>query len=383
MHASVVGGTGTGKTTTLETFGDGALRNGYTLLITDCKGGSLKAVARRLAERYGVPCYVVDPDDPLTLGYNICSGDAAAVANKLIGAFSFGPNAEIYKNIAMEVLPVVVRGLQATGSPVTLLTLYEALAPGCMENLASRIRQDDELHRRLIELGRSNGDRTSASGIGGLRHRLGALLEGKFGGLFRMTPALDLDAAFGHRGVIYVALSALASSEDVELMGRVLAQDYKQACYRRIRALEDGHHLRPVLSIWDEFAALREPEQLIDLLLQARQAAVPTIISSQFLPHSDELRKALLGSGLLVAHRVEGEDAEALANQFGTRRGGELTSQVPYRGGLPEMGTLRPGERYNVHPNELRTFKTGQIAIKSVTQGKYAIVRVYNDASSR
>jgi hypothetical protein len=376
-HVFLPGVTGTGKTTTLTRFAEGALANRCGVVIIDCKGGALRDVARRLAAAHGVRFQLVDPDAPASLGYNPCSGDAASVANKLIGAFSYGPTAEIYKHIAMETLPVIVRGLQASRAPVTLETLHTALGPGGIENLAHTVG-DPALRARLLALV-SRADRTTLGGQSGLRHRLGALLEGKFGPLFRTLTILDWESAFATPSVTYVALSALASSEDVELMGRVLAQDLKQVCARRIEALGQGADIPPVLAVWDEFAALNEAEQLVDLLLQARQALMPTIVSTQYLPESVPLRKAVLGAGLLVAHRVEGEDAEAIANQFGTRRGGELTSQVDFGTGFSDKGSLRRVEKYNVHPNELREFKKGQVALKSVAQGRYSIVRIFRD----
>jgi hypothetical protein len=380
-HVCLPGATGTGKTTTLARLGDGVLANGYGAIFVDCKGGGLGDVARRLAERYHLPFYLVDPDAPDSLGYNPCSGDPASVANKLIGAFSYGPSAEIYKNIAMETLPVLVRGLQAVGMRVTMESLYEVLAPGGIAALSKAVLAADHvLAARLLRLSNLAGDRVGLSGQAGLRHRLGALLEGKFGPVFRATNTLEWEHALATPSVTYIALSALASSEDVELMGRVLAQDQKQICARRIRAIAEGHAVVPVLAVWDEFAALKEADQLVDLLLQARQALMPTVVSTQFLPETVPLRKAVLGSGLLIAHRVEGEDAEAVANQFGTRRGGELTSQVDFASGISEKGSLRRVERYLVHPNELRNFTKGQAALRSVAQGRHSIVQVYRDS---
>jgi len=66
-----------------------------------------------------------------------------------------------------------------------------------------------------------------------------------------------------------------------------------------------------------EFAALREAEQLVDLSLQARQASCPWR-SPPGTPRERPLRKACLASGLLIAHRVEGEDVEAIAKELGT-----------------------------------------------------------------
>lgn len=379
-HVFLPGASGSGKTTTVARLADGALANGYGVVIVDAKAGGLGKTARALAARYGVPLHLVDPDDADSLGYNPCTGDPASVANKLMGAFTYSASAEIYKNIGMEAVPVIVRGLQAADEPVTLEALYAALGTRGMEKIAQKLAEDDRTRERLLELAeQKDHDRTTASGMSGLQRRFGALLEGKFGELFRTQPTLDWDRALAKPSVTYIALSALASSEDVNLMGRVIAQDMKQVCARRLRQLADGGELTPILAVFDEFAALDEADQFSDLLLQARQALMPTVISTQFLPETISLRKACLGAGLLIVHRVEAEDAEAIAAQFGTRRVTELTNQIDFETGFSEKGSARRVDKYNVNPNELRNFRTGEAAFKSVSQRRYTIARIYYD----
>jgi hypothetical protein len=174
-------------------------------------------------------------------------------------------------------------------------------------------------------------------------------------------------------------LSTLAANKDVELMGRVLAQDLKQAAHRRLHQLATGEQIFPVLTIFDEFAALNEADQLADLLLQARQALMPTVISTQYLPVTVSLRKSCLGAGLLIVHRIEAEDAETIAAQFGTRRATDVTHQVDYATGFSEKGSIHRVERFNVHPNELRNLQTGQVALKSVSKRRYTIAQVHHD----
>jgi Type IV secretion-system coupling protein DNA-binding domain len=378
-HVFLPGASGSGKTNTLARLADGALANGYGVVIIDAKAGELGlgSIARRLATQYAVPLNFVDPDDTASLGYNPCTGDAASIANKLVGSFNFGPDAEIYANIAMETLPLVVRGLQAAGEPVMLETLYDAVGTRGMTKLAHKLPESDRTRQRLLDL--DSGDRLGSSGRAGFQHRLGSLMEGKFGDLFRLQPALDWHAAFAQPSVTYVALSTLAANKDVELMGRVLAQDLKQAAHRRLHQLATGEQIFPVLTIFDEFAALNEADQLADLLLQARQALMPTVISTQYLPVTVSLRKACLGAGLLIVHRIEAEDAETIAAQFGTRRATDVTHQVDYATGFSEKGSIHRVERFNVHPNELRNLQTGQVALKSVSKRRYTIAQVHHD----
>ncbi len=380
-HVFLPGVTGWGKTTTIARLVDGALVNGYGVVIVDCKAGGLGNAMRDLALCHRVPFFLVDPDDPHSLGYNACVGDASAVANKLVGTFSFGPNAEIYKNIAMESVAVAVRGLRAAGEPVTLPALYKTFAPDGMSTLATRIPATDPVRARLLDLQPSKADRIGVAGLAGLQHRLGALLEGKFGWLFGASRALDWREVTAQPSVAYIALSALASSEDVDLMGRVIVQDLKQLCALRLREIATGHVLAPILVVLDEFAALDEPEQLLNLLRQAREALVSIVISTQVTPDMPALRKACFGAGLLIVHRVEAEDSELIAAQFGTRRATEVTHQVDYETGFSEKGSIRRVPKYNVSPDEFRSFTIGQAALKSVSTGRYAIIRVYREGT--
>ena len=148
----------------------------------------------------------------------------------------------------------------------------------------------------------------------------------------------------------YAALSALAAPEDVELMGRVLAQDLKQICAKRLDLISRGHRLEPVIVVIDEFASLREADQLSDLLRQARAALMIVVVSTQYIPESFDLRKSVLGAGLLICHRAESEDANALAEALGTRTRTELTNQLDFETGFAHKGSVKQVQAYVVHP---------------------------------
>ncbi len=377
-HVFIPGASGSGKTTTLMRIAGGAIANGYGVLIIDCKGVGLALQARRLAQRFDLPFYVVDPDDPDTLGYDPCTGDPAHVANKLIGAFSFSPEAEIYKNIAMEVVPVIVRALAATGQPITLERIYSALAKGGMARLG-RAEGAEPFRDRLDLLETSGG--VGSAGYLGLQRRFGALLEGKFGDLFSKQPSIDWDPITASPSVTYFSLSATAASEDVELFGRVITQDLKQLCDSRLRALRSGETLTPVLVIYDEFAALREARQIVDLLLQARQAQMPVVVATQYVPEEIPIKTPVLQAGVLICHRVASDDAETIAAEIGTHTAPKLTSQVDFATGESELGSVRPVEEYNIHPNVLRELATGMTAIYARRSNRRQIVRIHPDES--
>jgi hypothetical protein len=374
QHIFVPGASGSGKTTTLVRLADGALANGYAVVVIDCKGVGLGAVTRKLAARHGVPLTVVDPQDQGSVGYDPCSGDAATIANKLIGAFTFGGEAEIYKQIAMEAVPVICRAMAAADIEITLDSIYDALGKGGLARLG-RANGAEAYKDRLLDMEAAGG--IGAAGHAGLQKRLGALMEGTFGELFRKRPALQWHDVMREPQVTYLSLSSTAASEDVELFGRVITQDLKQVCDARMRAIERGEEPIPVLIIYDEFAALREARQVVDLLLQARQARAPLVISTQYLPEDPAIRKPILSAGVLIAHRVEAEDAEVIASQFGTHTTTALTAQLDYEEGTSKKGSVRWVEEYNVHPNVLKDLPIGMAAVFARRTKRRQLVRVH------
>ncbi len=376
QHIFLPGASGSGKTTTLARITDGVLGLGYGAIIVDCKGGSLMSMARDLASKHSMAFYLVDPHSEESLGYNPCQGDGADVANKLIGAFTYGAEGEVYKSIAMHYVPMLVKGLIAVNRPVNLKELSKVCEQFSMAQLAREVgKTDPALKEELDGLSKETG--IAKSGFTTLQHRFGALLQGRFGKVFTNPNALNWDEATKVPSVTYIALSATAASEDVELMGRVLAQDLKQLCHRRLVAQENGATLTPILAAFDEFAALREATQITDLLLQARQARMPCVISTQYLPEATPIRKAALQAGLLLVHRLEAKDAEEMAAQFGTRPRPKVTHQIDWETGTTEKGSVREVEEYVIHPNVLRKLPVGVLAMRSVTTDRQDLVSVF------
>ncbi len=368
QHVFIPGLPGAGKTTTLTRLMDGALAHGYGVVVIDCKGGGLRADAKRVAGAHGLGVYIVSPSAPDSLGYNPCTGPGYSVANKIVGALSFGGEAGIYRDVALGIIPPIVDAMRALGRPVTLDRLHEALATGNIGGLATQLRQETgDMAGYLCGVleGLEDEGGVFAAGRDGLRHRLTAFRNGAFGALLRKEPALVWGDALARPSVAYVELPALGADQDVDLLSRVVLQDLKEVAKARIDATNDGKEGVPLLLIIDEFAALREAGQIGDLLLQGREAKIRVVVASQFLPENAALRNAVVGAGLLLVHRVGPEDAALLAAQAGTRG----TTDEP-----------------NITPQTLATLPLGQIAVRSVarsTSGWCGLVTVHKEIEER
>lgn len=375
QHVTLLGVTGSGKTTTAVRLAEGAARSGHAVVLVDAKGASLHAAARNLALSCSTPFREVVPGAPGTLGYNPCaSGSRAQVADKLVSAFTHGDAAQVYRNISSEAVSIVTGVLRTLGEPVTVRRLRRELDRTRMPGLAHAARERaPDLAQDLADLSKRGG--VSAEALEGIRARLGALLHGEYGSVLDGDgPQLDLAAALAGPGITYVSLPALASTQDTALMARVLIQDIKQAAFERLR----GPRPAPALLVLDEFAALDDPHQVEDLLRQAREAGVATVVSTQQLPDArtaPRLRATLLGPGVLIAHRVGADDATAVARAVGTVRGVRVTRT--YEGG-EEVGrrSVQTVDRFAVEPTTLQWLRTGEAVVLSAAMGEQRLATV-------
>jgi uncharacterized protein DUF87 len=370
-HVTLLGTTGSGKTTTLTRLMDAAMTAGWSVLVIDAKGGRLANVCRQLGAAHATPARIWLPGDRDSWSYDLCAGEPTSVGNRLVGAFEHGREGQVYRNLSQALVPLAARALVESGQPCTLDSLRYSLDETHLAGLARRT-VDVELKTELLTMVNNPLHRATLSGIAG---RLRMLRYGVFGQwLLPSDRTIDLAGCVRSAGVTYLGLPATAASEDVALVGRVLIQHLKQVAY-------DGLWCdapRPGLVLFDEFASLGDATQLVDLLLQAREARLAVVVSTQQLPRESVLlRKALLGAGALIVHQVGApEDAEALARALGSRSGTEVVRNVQ----LAPTGTvlrrvLRGRESFLIAPDELMHLPIGQAAV-SVRFGRQRLAVV-------
>ncbi len=393
QHVFIPGLPGTGKTTTLTRLMDGAMANGYGVVIVDFKGGGLRLDAERVARAHKRTTYIVSPNAPDSLGYNPCTGHGYSVANKIIGALSFGSDAGIYKDVGKGVISPIVNAMRDVGQLVTFDTLWQNLQDADLTRLSTALGKVTglaEVQTRVDDLNYIREEKgTLAAGREGLGHRLLAFRHGAFGALLRKDPALVWSDVLAQPSVAYLEVPALGADEDVKLLGLVLIQDLKEVAKERIEAQMRREKVFPILLIIDEFAALKDAGQIEDLLRQGRAAQMVIVVATQHLPEKAEMRKVVVGSDLLLVHRVQVEDADMLAKQVGTHATMETSvttddNRDPQAATPRQSTNVRRTEKFNVEPQDLANLQQGQIAVRSVARsasGWCGLVKVHEEIS--
>jgi hypothetical protein len=320
-HMYVVGKTGTGKSTLLETLIVQDLRAGRGLALLDPHGDLVERVLRELpTERQADLVYfdAADPDQPV--GFNPLLGIAPArrplVAGAIVDALrgiwadSWGPRME---HILRYALLTVLEGPSPAIEQVLWLLSDWRYRRDAIERLT-----DPELRNFWLLEFEQYPDRLRAEVIAPIQNKLGAFLAHPV--LRRILTGsahpLDLRSVMDRGGILLVNLAKGRMGADATaLLGALIVASIGEAGLER--ADTPPQIRRPFFLYLDEFHTFAT-KNLALMLGELRKYRVGLILAHQHLAQLDPVvRDAILGNvGSIVAFRVGPEDAEILAQEF-------------------------------------------------------------------
>jgi conjugal transfer pilus assembly protein TraD len=180
---------------------------------------------------------------------------------------------------------------------------------------------------------------------------------------------IDLRTTLRSGGVVAFSLNASTYGELAAHLGALVIQDLKTAAGARL----DAPGARPAYVAIDEFSALGA-DHLLALLARARGAGIRVVLCTQELADleraAEGFRDQVLGNtATKLAHRQDvPASADTLAAIAGTRQTWHRTYQTNsiFSAGLAEdtgMGSKRLVDEYLVHPNTLKTLRTGEAVL--------------------
>ena len=385
-HALVVGASGAGKSTTLQTILADRIARGHPVVAIDMKGSP--SFARSLAtaaDVAGRPLRVWTPEGPSHWN-PLAHGGPTALKDRLISAERFSePH---YQRAAERYLQTALQLLDAAhpGVPPTLHEVVWALDPGALHALVRRA-PGPLAERAGAYLESLTPDQLSAAR--GLTTRLALLSESDAGRWLAppqpgaAAPVVDLGQALsgsdGTAGVVLLSINSSIYGALGAQLGALAVQDLTSAAGRRLGAGPVGPGPAdagpPATIAIDEFSALGA-DNVLSLLARGREAGVSVLLATQELADLERagrgFRDQVLGiTAVTLAHRQEvHESALAISRMAGTRlvwreTRPNPTPAAPFAGwgGARHPGTRRQHEEPVVHPNAIKRLRTGQLVL--------------------
>jgi DNA helicase HerA-like ATPase len=320
-HIYILGKTGTGKSTLLETLMMDDVGKGRGFALLDPHGDLVKKVRglipEELADRV-IDFDIADPDQPY--GFNPLSGvhesKRSLAASGLMQVFkhlwadSWGPRLEyILRNCLLALLDF-------PGS--TLLDIQRILTDDGFRLQVLKLVRDDLVRKFWEKEYAHYTDRFRVEAISPIQNKVGAFLSN---GLLRKLITnpdipLNLRRAMDEGKIVLVNLSKGSIGEDTSnLLGSLLISRFDLAALSRADLAESER--RDFSLYLDEFHNFTT-QSLIFMLSELRKYRLSLVLAHQYLAQLDRpIREAILGNaGTIISFRIGASDAEILAPEF-------------------------------------------------------------------
>ncbi|MBX3024681.1 type IV secretion system DNA-binding domain-containing protein [bacterium] len=322
FHMYVIGQTGTGKSSLLETLIRQDAAHGQGLAVLDPHGDLVERIVRHLpAHRRGDLVYLDAPDPTQPYGVNPLAG-VPIVKRPLAASGLLEVMKKLWSDSWGPRLEHIVRN--------TFLALLDQ--PHATIADAMRLLSDDDYRRHAMTAVRSQPVRAfwlkeyekypakfRLEAIAPIQNKVGAFLANPLLHriLTRAERMLDLRRIMDDGKILLVNLAKGRIGEDTAtLLGALIVTSLGVAAMSRSDVAEDDR--RDFFVYLDEFHAFTTLS-LAGMLSELRKYGVGLVLAHQYLAQLDPLvREAILGNaGTIMSFRVGPEDADLLAQEFG------------------------------------------------------------------
>jgi hypothetical protein len=374
-HATIVGGSNSGKTNTAEVLLEAQAASGGGFVVLDGKGGrDLPRTALALGARYQRPValWSIRPYgdaelDARRLPWNpVGDGDPTEIKDRI--AASEDQTEPYYAAVAARGLLAAARAATQTSAPPSLDALANALEdPASLANTIEPAAPDEAGWLNSLVASEQSALRGMASRLRTMANSDGAdaLLPSTDGNEIRLH-----DAVRDGPLVVFTLPQGLYPAL-VPHVTRYVLQALNAVCTR----IEAGGTKANAMVFVDELSAF-DGDELCAGFERGRSAGVRFVVATQSLSNlasagGDKLLHAALDNAeLLVIHRQAVPDAaELLASIAGTEEAWEHTHKVSDAVGL-RLGWDETGERnrrltdrFKAHPNVIKRLRLGEAVV--------------------
>jgi DNA helicase HerA-like ATPase len=323
-HVYIIGKTGTGKSTLMETMALQDLRRGAGFVLIDPHGDLVERIAAQVPQSEGSGVIYLNAADPTQpWGYNplrhVAPQYRSLAASGLMEVFkkmwpeAWGVRMEhILRNVLLALLE------QPSATMDDILRIFSDKA---FRTQVAKSLQNETVRRFLEKEFEKFSFGYRADGVAPIQNKVGAFLADPLLNRILTHPEKDLHVRriMDEGKVLLVNLAKGRIGEDSSsLLGSLLVTTIGLAAYTR--ADQPPEERRDFFVYADEFQSMTTLA-VANMLSELRKYRVGFTVAHQYLAQLEpDVRHAVLGNaGTIVAFRVGGEDAPYLAREFQAR----------------------------------------------------------------
>lgn len=377
-HVYISSTTGGGKTTAELNFVKHCIEKGIGLLLVDGKGDTgqdtMYEITKLFCEKYSRPLYLINMNDPHnSTKYNPLKNATETVAKDMLVNMSPQWSEEFYKTNFERYIQRVVKLMNIAEIPLSFKTIIHNMSTDNFESLSAVLQKSGliskDSHIENLDLIKISGKIAEQA-----LPRFATIAESEMGEIFDES-GIDIYSALQEGAVVLFVLNPLIYPETSQAMGRLILIDSKKAVSRLF-----GGNSR-YFFIFDEINVYASPV-LIDLINKSRSAGVTCICATQSLADleaaaGEAFKRQLIESvnNFLVMRQNAYSSAEEWSKTLGTQEKMQLTYQINEREPTG-MGTAKRVREFIIHPDEIKSFKTGEGVFLSRDNGKCEKIKV-------
>jgi len=334
-HMYVVGKTGMGKTSLLETLAISDIKNGHGLCFVDPHGDTAERLLSAIPpSRTNDLIYFNPADTQYPIAFNVMGGVSPdkrnLLASGLVGVFkkiwadSWGPRLEhILRNCILTLL-------EYPGS--TLLGIPRLLVDDAFRKQVLGKVTDPVIRQFWTKEFANYNDRLKAEAIAPIQNKVGQFLTSSLvrNIIGQVRTSFDIREIMDNRKILIMNLSKGLIGEDASaLLGAMMVTKIQLAAMERVDTPEDQR--KDFYLYVDEFQNFAT-ESFANILSEARKYRLSLVLANQYIEQVPEaVQNAIFGNcGTLIAFRVGAKDAKSLVEEMGTFDEEDFTNLPKY-----------------------------------------------------
>ena len=325
-HASILGPTGTGKSTFVCNIALQAIRAGFSVIVLDPHSKLVYDIAARVPPERERDVYLVDFADPRRQvginvlemregdSYDLLGAELMGIMEKVVGAnWESSPRMQrLLRNMVLTLLEVF--------PGATMIEFFRMFAdPGFREWIAAQAK--DPIINLFWDAFENWSKSERSSALQPPLARIEAFLVNPSVRrvLAQSRSTVDLRQAMDEGKVLLfdVGVSKLRES-NAELLGTLLMTKIRMEAMSRLR--EPWKEFRPVIFIIDEAHRFFVNKEAETILSEARKANLAMVFATQYSKQFGAIWDAVDGNvGTMIAFRLGDADAGLLARRYGVK----------------------------------------------------------------